>query len=1264
MATILLSAAGAAVGSALGGTVLGLGAAVVGQAIGATVGRAIDSKLMGSGSSVVETGRIDRFRLTGASEGTAVPSVHGRVRIAGQVIWSSRFLESVRKETAGGGKGGGGGGSTTVTTYSYSVSVAIALCEGEITRIGRIWADGIEIAPGDLSMAVYPGSQTQLPDPTIEAVEGAGQVPAYRGTAYVVISDLDLNRYGNRVPQFTFEVMRTGAGDLAQAVRAVSIGPGVGEYALATTPVHFEEEAGRPVSANISTAAGEADFSVSLQALSEEVPGVGAVSVPVSWFASGLEAGALAIRPLVTQTTADGVGMGWRVSGITRAGAAVGSEGTPADAAVLQALRASVDRGLAPMLVPMLAVDPVIGEDGAAVQRDRSEIVPGGGDAASEIAAFFGTASPGEFSVAGDVVTYTGSDPGSYRRFVLHYAHLAARAGGVDAFLIGSDLRGLTGVEAAPGVYPAVDALVALAADVRSILGSEVQIGYAADWTEYGAQSAGADSLAFPLDPLWSSNNIDFVGINAFQPLSDWRETPDHADAEWGSVYRPAYLGANVAGGEAFDWTYRTDEAAELQIRTPIEDAAFGEPWVYRPKDLIGWWFSPHHPRAGGMRSETPTAWVPGSKPIWLTEVGCPALDKGSNAPGRCVGDTPRDTSGARDDLLQMQAIAAVDAHWAVPGNNPESALYSGTMVDRDRMFVWQWDARPYPQFPSRVGTWADGQDYARGHWLSGRMSTRSLASVVVEICAASGVTDVDVSELYGLVRGYTVEGNLTARGALQPLLLAAGADAIEREGRLVFRSRLARVDETLSEDQLAEGERSQPISVVREPEAVIANRVQVSFLEADGDYEVRAADSRFPDARDETMAETELPLVLTQGEGRGLSERWLTELRVARETISFALPPSSSLRAGNVVAMSGDGDTARYRIDRIEEGGLRLADAVRIDPGTFSVAADAETVVAIPPVLAPLPVLSEVMDLPFIEGGEAVAAPWVVASSEPWPGSVAVYSRAGDAWRLEAELTRRAVLGETLDPLPSAMPGLWDRGAALRVKLVTGTLSSIDPLALFSGGNAAIIQAPGASDWEVFQFRDAELVAPDTWALSMRLRGQVGTDGVIAASIPAGSRLVVVDQALLQLTLRTSQRGLPREYRIGPARQAVDHPSFQTVTATTEGVALRPYRPVHVRAVRGEGGNVALSWVRQTRIDGDGWEALDVPLGEVSEQYRIEVRVGGALRREVTVGTPFWTYGAADAVADAATGAVTFRVAQLSDRFGPGLYGEVNLDD
>ena len=73
----------------------------------------------------------------------------------------------------------------------------------------------------------------------------------------------------------------------------------------------------------------------------------------------------------------------------------------------------------------------------------------------------------------------------------------------------------------------------ALAADVRTILGSGTKISYAADWSEYfGHQPPdGSGDVHFHLDPLWADESIDFIGIDNYVPLSDWRDGFDHLDA-------------------------------------------------------------------------------------------------------------------------------------------------------------------------------------------------------------------------------------------------------------------------------------------------------------------------------------------------------------------------------------------------------------------------------------------------------------------------------------------------------------------------------------------------------------------------------------------------------------------------------------------------------------------------------------------------------------------------------------------------------------
>ena len=50
-----------------------------------------------------------------------------------------------------------------------------------------------------------------------------------------------------------------------------------------------------------------------------------------------------------------------------------------------------------------------------------------------------------------------------------------------------------------------------------------MKLSYAADWSEYfGHQTA--DRVRFHLDPVWASPEVDFVGIDNYWPLSDWRD--------------------------------------------------------------------------------------------------------------------------------------------------------------------------------------------------------------------------------------------------------------------------------------------------------------------------------------------------------------------------------------------------------------------------------------------------------------------------------------------------------------------------------------------------------------------------------------------------------------------------------------------------------------------------------------------------------------------------------------------------------------------
>ena len=1288
MATLLLSAAGAAVGAGFGGTVLGLSGAVIGRAVGATIGRAIDQRVLGSGSDPVDVGRIDRLRLTGAGEGGAIGQIWGRMRVGGQVIWATEFTETVRRRRTG-----KGAPKPKVNEYSYSVSLAIALCEGEILRVGRIWADGNEISARDLNLRIYVGSETQLPDPLVEAVEGTGRAPAYRGLAYVVIEDLELSPYGNRVPQFSFEVVRAAQGPavdaaetLSGAVRGVALIPGTGEYGLAVTPVHYAEAPGRNRSANVHSPSGKTDFATSLEQLTQELPNAGSVSLVVSWFGDDLRCSSCRIRPKVEQKLRDGVGMPWRAGGITRAsaqevpkvdGASIYG-GTPADASVIEAIRAIKTAGKDVMFYPFVLMDQVAGNaltdpwTGAGSQptlpwRGRITLAhapgqPGSTDrsagAEAEVLAFFGMAEADDFSVAGETVSYHGPNDWGFRRFILHNAYLCKVAGGVESFCIGSEMRSLTQIRGAGDSFPTVAELKRLAVDCRSILGPQVKIGYAADWSEYSAYQADGN-LYFHLDALWADPAVDFVGIDNYMPISDWRDGEIHADSGFGSIYNPEYLRSNIAGGEGFDWYYDGPEGAEAQRRLPITDGIHSEPWVHRYKDLKSWWSNLHHDRLDGIRSVSPTGWVPGSKPIRFTEYGCAAIDKGSNQPNRFIdaksseSGLPAWSNGQRDDLIQMQYLLATVSFWSDPQNNPVSSIYGAPMIDMDHAHAWAWDARPFPEFPGQTSVWSDGENYARGHWLNGRASNQPLAAVVRELCQRSGVDAVETGALFGLVRGFQQSDITTARSTLQPLMLAFGFDVFERDGLLMFRNRDARVIASIDAGDLAVSpDLDGAIETVRSSDAEMAGQVRLSFVDAQSSYETRSVETRFPDEESLGVSQTDLPLALTRAEGLRTVERWLAEARVARDAARFALPKSRlDLGAGDVVRVAGQ----RYRVDRVEQSEGQLLEAVRVEAGVYLPSDKADEAISVRPYVPPVPVLAVFLDLPLMTGQEVPHAPHVAVAAEPWPGSVAIWSSSEDAgYELNRLVAAPATIGVTESPLMFHSPGLWDLGAPLRVRLSGGELSSASRLAVLNGANAVAIGDGSGSNWEVFQFAEAQVVAPETYDISIRLRGQLGTDGIVPSVWPAGSTVVLLDLGLAQIDLAQSSRGLARFYRVGMASRGVDDSNVTLLTEAFDGIGLRPYTVAHLRSVM-QAGDVHLAWKRRTRLDGDSWQSGEVPLAEESEAYLVRVIQASSIVSEYTVTQPQFIYAAVMRAADGVSGVFQMAVAQISASFGPG---------
>jgi len=1285
MATLLLQSAGAAIGGLFGP----LGA-VIGRAAGAIAGRAIDQRLF-SRDRVIKGPRLEEAQIMSSADGAPMPRVYGRVRIGGQIVWATRFEEKVSRSQQGGGKGGGG--VTTVKEYSYFANFCVALCEGPVAMLGRVWADGVEIDRTRHEIRFYPGSEEQEPDPLIVAKQG--EAPAFRGTAHVVFEGFALEDYGNRIPQLTFEIVRPVA-RLDGQIRAMTVIPGSTEFGYAPEPVKSIAGQGKSRKVNRNNLTHATDWQASLDELQALCPAIESVALVVAWFGNDLRAGHCEIRPRVEHN--DSGGKGWRVAGLSRDEAVEVSRvdgapaygGTPDDDSVVAAIADLKSRGLKVVLYPFVMMDipagnglpdPWGGSEQAAylwrglITCDPAPGEPGTADgsatAASQLADFSGSAGPGDFDIDDGEVEFSGGDDWGYRRFVLHYAHLAVAAGGVDGFLVGSELRGLTTLRDGAGAFPFVETLRQLAGEVRDLLGPEPSISYGADWSEYFGHHPqdGSGDVYFHLDPLWADPAVDCIGIDSYMPLSDWRLGGDGHAPHIRSPFDPDYLIANVAGGEGHDWYYASAEDRAAAIRTPITDG-FGEPWVWRFKDIRSWWGNAHHERIGGVRSPTPTAWVPESKPIRLTELGCAAIAMGANQPNvfldakSAQSALPYFSTGARADLMQNRFLAAHYDFWN-PGTegldadrNPVSAVYGGRMISAADIFPWAWDARPFPRFPADVALWSDGPNWHTGHWLNGRLGGCPAGELCAAIAADFGI-ELDDIRADGFLDGYVVPGPMPARAALEPLLTLFGIAYAEEGGERRLHGKAYGALATLAPNDLVEAAGEPVLTRRRDHESELPRQAEINHASVAGDFEPVTSHSRRIETESRRIVSFDLPAVIPASTATGAMEARLRDAWIGREKLRVGVSNRHlALSAGDQIAFAGGAIAGQWRIESIGDGAARLLDLRAVADFDETAAPLAAPDMAIPGAASFGAPDLRVMNLPVAPG---VAAPHVhvALAAEPFARRYAVFaSPDASGFTLRGVVTKPAVIAALAAPLAAGPEGRWDLANFIELDAGPTELSGLPDLHVLNGANAAAVLSL-SGEWEVLQFAGADLQPGGGWLLSRLLRGQLGTENAMLTGAEAGAPFVLLDDAVTRIDLPSVEAGLPLNWRAGPAADPASAETYAEASHLHAALGARPLSPVHLAARRLAGGDIRISWVRRSRIDADGWEAPDVALGEASERYRVDILDPDDLVvRSLDTATPQATYEAVDETADFGGPLATLRfaVAQIA---GNGAAGQ-----
>lgn len=171
---------------------------------------------MGGNSNTISTSetKAEALRLQSSAYGAAIPVVHGKTRIAGNLLDYGNFQAIAHTTTQeAGGKGGGSGPTFENTTYTYTATVLMGLCEGPIQSISAIWAGKVKYTDGRgpwaTSLIGIYGNVGQAPWSVLSTL-GASHALGYSGMVLFGIQDYDLGNTAD-VVNHNFELVSRGA---------------------------------------------------------------------------------------------------------------------------------------------------------------------------------------------------------------------------------------------------------------------------------------------------------------------------------------------------------------------------------------------------------------------------------------------------------------------------------------------------------------------------------------------------------------------------------------------------------------------------------------------------------------------------------------------------------------------------------------------------------------------------------------------------------------------------------------------------------------------------------------------------------------------------------------------------------------------------------------------------------------------------------------------------------------------------------------------
>jgi len=536
------------------------------------------------------------------------------------------------------------------------------------------------------------------------------------------------------------------------------------------------------------------------------------------------------------------------------------------------------------------------------------------------------------------------------------------------------------------------------------------------------------------------------------------------------------------------------------------------------------------------------------------------------------------------------------------------------------------------------------------------------LSSIVADICQLSHVQSYEASDLNQMVGGYMIPGPMKSRAALEELAQIYHFDVIEQEDNLLFR-RLGRLpDAAIVPSDLAQSSQgagsSDKIILTRQQDLELPREIGLSYIDPDRDYQTGHQRARRLNVASDIVRQSALPLVISSGQAKSVSEVQLDLAWYGRETVNFSLPYKyADLVPGDIVTLTIGQDEQDFLLQETEIGPQGVnCQAVKFSKERLDRNSIADS--------GPVPgqqvealAASQFfhLDMPTITG-ENVTSPvflWSAgAGTGKWAGAGLFISRDNDQTYSQLDFTASdAISGAVENILSDGPTAYWDYGNDLLVSLDNPAhgLFGATSDAVLNGANIAWVGG------EIIQFQQAVPELDGRYRLTGLLRGRRGTERKTSGHGPSEVFVLLTPAAIGAAAMNFSDIGLSHYFKVVTSGALVEDAVAEN--HVFGAAILKPFSPVHAKGWRDGAGTLALTWIRRSRVGGDWMDNADVPLGELYEKYDIEILDGGTVVRTLTSTLPEVVYTDSLQIEDFGTPQENLAVSitQISDSVGRG---------